>query len=160
MNKILNPSKNKFLDFSVLLLLYTIWNVLISFFYYSFLQDLTLTYQFSKVTLLDIFETAIFSPIWEEFVYRWAPITIVLTIFERRGPHPSKKLLWPVIIISSYIFGWGHDGNGIENLLLQGVGGIFMSVLYIRTNNIKWNILFHICWNIFCLFYWDQFNFV
>jgi len=155
------PSKNRFYDLCIFLLLYTLWDVLISYFYYSFLQGFKLTYTPVEITRVELFENIIFAPIWEEFVYRWAPITFVLTFFIRgRGPSISNKSLWPVIIISSYIFGWGHEGNGIENLLLQGVGGIFMSILYIRTNNIKYSILFHMIWNTFCLLYWDQLSFV
>lgn len=151
------PSKNKFYDLCIFLLLYTLWNVLISYFYYSFLQGFKLSYTPVEITRVEFFENIVFAPIWEEFVFRWAPITIILTIFDT---FTAKKLLWPVIVISSYIFGWGHDGNGIENLLLQGVGGLFLSVLYIRTNKIEYNILFHTIWNTFCLLYWDQLSFI
>ena len=84
--------------------------------------------------------TLVIAPLWEELVFRVAPIKLAQVF----GP----DTLWPIILISSALFGWGH--GGVEGLIFQGVMGVIFCVLYIKNNYSYWhNVLFHGLWNLF-----------
>ena len=89
------------------------------------------------------FIACIWAPIWEEMTYRWAPIEIA----KRQAPN----ILYPVIILSSAYFGWGH-GECQEGVFIQGVLGLIFSWVYLKTNNILYNMLLHMAYNSFILF--------
>lgn len=90
------------------------------------------------------FFSAIWAAVWEEAVFRVAPITIAKRV--------NPELILPVVIISSALFGWGH-GSGPVSLLIQGVMGFVLSCLYIKNNYSYWSVvLLHSSWNSFYLF--------
>ena len=90
------------------------------------------------------FMSVIWAAVWEEAVFRVAPITIANKI--------DPKLIFPVVIISSALFGWGH-GAGPISLLIQGVMGFVLSCLYIKNGFSYWSVvLLHSSWNAACLF--------
>lgn len=98
------------------------------------------------------FMACIWAPIWEEVAFRWFPITIANKFDKKFG----MGLLWPLVIVSSLIFGWGH---GNENwpapiaILVQGVGGLIMSILYIKNNNsLVSSMVLHSMWNTLVIF--------
>ena len=89
------------------------------------------------------FFSCIAAPAWEEMAFRWLPITIA------KGFH--KKFIFPIVILSSLIFGWGH-GFGPVSLLIQGVMGFILSCLYLKNGNIWSSMALHSMWNMFCFF--------
>lgn len=93
----------------------------------------------------DAFIACIWAPIWEEMMYRWAPIQIVKRL-------KKEEIMWPVIIISSATFGWGHE-ECQEGVFIQGIFGIISSYIYLKTNRI-WNcIVIHSLYNGIILFF-------
>ena len=76
----------------------------------------------------------------EEVLFRWLPMVIIsfgLLYFYRIGKLTKKHFflverycLLVLVIVSSIIFGWVH-GN-IFNVLLQGVTGILIFIIYLR----------------------------
>lgn len=90
------------------------------------------------------FMACVWAPIWEEFVFRWAPIKLARAA--------GGATLLPIIIIASAIFGWGH-GAGPYSLLIQGAMGLVFSVLYIKNNDsVLSTIIAHSMWNTFVIF--------
>jgi len=88
------------------------------------------------------FFSCIFAPLWEELAFRHAPLLIA-----KRFSKPGRDVTWPIIIISSVIFGWGH-GSGPISLLIQGVGGLLFSWVYLKNNYSYWSSTFlHFLWN-------------
>lgn len=86
----------------------------------------------------------ILAPLWEEGVYRYAPIQIARKLKKSSG----QDFTIPIIIISSALFGWGH-GNGPVSLIIQGVMGVLLSYVYIKNNYSYWSsVLVHFLWNI------------
>lgn len=63
------------------------------------------------------------TPMWEELCYRYGPIEIARKI--------NQRMVWPVVVVSSYFFGWGH-GYGEYSLLLHGSLGVVFSWMYIK----------------------------
>lgn len=99
----------------------------------------------SFTVVCDFFFACIFAPLWEELAFRHAPMLIA-----KHFNKASKKvnLTWPVVIISSVIFGWGH-GQGPISLLIQGVGGLLFSWVYLKNNYSYWSsVALHCLWNI------------
>jgi membrane protease YdiL (CAAX protease family) len=110
----------------------------------------TLMHQYSLPHVIDanaigiFFFACIWAPLWEEAAFRYAPITIAKNF----GP----QFLFPVIIISSVLFGWGH-GSGPVSLLIQGVGGFLFSLLYIKNGfSYKSSVTAHFLWNLSLMF--------
>lgn len=78
-------------------------------------------------TIILILITAIvLAPIIEESLFRLLPIGIVFLIWGKE----NKFILWPVIIISSVIFGWVH--GSWQNILIQGSVGIVFSMAFLK----------------------------
>ena len=94
----------------------------------------------SKIALLsEFFFAVILAPLWEELAFRHAPALIAKAL--------GEKLLMPIIIISSIIFGWEH-GHGPESLLLQGVMGFIFFSVYVKNNYSYWSsVTLHSLWN-------------
>lgn len=90
------------------------------------------------------FYACIMAPLWEELAFRVIPISIARKF--------GEQFIIPVVILSSLIFGWGH-GNGTNSLLIQGVGGLLLSVVYIKTNYNYWcSVAMHFAWNFWIIF--------
>lgn len=86
----------------------------------------------------------ILAPLWEELAFRVIPLKIARMF--------GNDFIIPMVGLSSLIFGWGH-GNGTISLLIQGVGGVFLSIVYIKTNYNYWAaVALHAAWNIWALF--------
>lgn len=91
-----------------------------------------------------IFFGCIFAPLWEEFAFRVIPMWIAKGF--------GEKFIIPVVMLSSLIFGWGH-GNGPVSLLIQGVGGLFLATVYIKSNYNYWAaVALHSIWNVWAIF--------
>lgn len=88
--------------------------------------------------LMQFFFMCISAPIWEEALFRFAPIEIIRKT--------KKSLLFPFIIITSIVFGWLH--GSVENIWMQGVFGLIASVLYIKNNySYLSSVCLHFLWN-------------
>lgn len=121
-------------------LIFSIWIFGITFFL-NYLVD----GQFGPPPMkYQFFFSVIWAAVWEEAVFRVAPITIAKKI--------NPELIFPVVIISSAIFGWNH-GAGPISLLIQGIMGFVLSCLYVKNNFSYWSVvLLHSSWNAACLF--------
>lgn len=151
MEQLLGKTSELFLD--------KIKNVVFAFFIclvWVFSIDALLKYlvdpstQFYKAPIkYTFFMSCIWAAIWEEIGFRWLPITIA------RGF--NDKMVFPVILMSSLIFGWGH-GYGPTSLLIQGVMGLILSAVYLKNGNIVYSMVLHSGWNTFCLFVLPKLN--
>ena len=123
------------------LAIYIAWTFLIGYIISSLAGDRNYYHHNTYVFDLNyLFYACILAPLWEELLFRKVPITIANII--------NPKLLWPVIIMSSAIFGWSH-GDGMRSLLLQGVLGVTTSYVYIKNGNSYWSIvIIHSSWNL------------
>lgn len=90
------------------------------------------------------FFAVIFAPLWEELAFRVAPIRLMKIL-------GGKKTLPYVIVLSSIIFGIGH--GGVENIIIQGISGLFLAGVYIKNGYSYWSsVAVHAMWN-FMLMY-------
>lgn len=97
--------------------------------------------------IYSLFIGCIVAPLWEEFCYRYVPITLANKI----GGALNIDILFPIVILSSALFGWGH-GQGQESILRQGVMGMVFSWVYIKNGySIKSSIALHSFWNLLCI---------
>lgn len=88
------------------------------------------------------FMTCIYAGVVEEFVFRVAPIGLV---------KDKPQLLLPVVILSSALFGWLH--NGAISLPVQGVFGFILACVYIKNSYSYWSVvLLHCMWNSYVMF--------
>lgn len=77
----------------------------------------------SSVIILDAIASIIFAPVMEELIFRGV-------LFNRLK---IRTGVVPAMLISSFIFGIGHDFGGITSAFLFG---ICMCILYLKTDNI------------------------
>lgn len=90
-----------------------------------------------------LFFACFLAPLWEELAFRYVPITFAKSL--------GKDFILPAIVLSSIVFGWGH-GAGIISLLIQGMMGFVLSLLYIKNNYSYWSsVIVHSAWNITCI---------
>jgi membrane protease YdiL (CAAX protease family) len=82
----------------------------------------------------------LFSPLWEEALFRWAPIEVA----KRTGV--LGKIKWPLIIATSIIFAMTHKGT--LSIPIQGTFGLILSIVYIETNSYWSAVLLHSLWNL------------
>jgi membrane protease YdiL (CAAX protease family) len=81
---------------------------------------------FSPVLLLYLLVGAIS----EEFKYRFIPLIVVYGILKVITPKLSLALQMLIILISSFIFGVAH--GGYDHLLVQGLGGIVLCIIFLK----------------------------
>lgn len=140
-----NPAKtfrdkafNVFAAFGINLL----WIVFIEFFINLIYGYPILQISFSAPDpspLFLFFSACIYSPLFEEMLFRYAPITIARSF--------GEKAILPTILISSTVFGLMH-GYGMYSVLMQGVGGFIFSCLYIKNNySYLSSVAAHFLWN-------------
>lgn len=86
-----------------------------------------------------LFFSLIWAPIWEEMVFRWAPIQLAL--------RTNEKYLGPIIILASAAFGIAH-GFPQEGVLIQGILGLILSGVYRYTEKIWCSIVTHSLYNL------------
>lgn len=106
--------------------------------------------QFVPMNLLNgdfiyyVITSCLIAPIWEEFAFREFPARVAKKL--------GADLLYPTLLFSSIIFGWGH-GQEMASLLKQGVLGVIFSFVYIKnghsylsavTTHGLWNLLVYI----------------
>lgn len=103
----------------------------------------TINFSFSKLFIIN---SLVIGPIYEEFIYRF--------IFINNNWHFKTKL--SMIIISTLIFMFSHrfaiEGN-VAMLIQFLILGIYLGILYIKTNNILYCICTHLFYNGFILFF-------
>lgn len=86
----------------------------------------------------------VLAPVTEEIFFRWAPFQFI------RGSKDFEKYKWPLIVVTSFIFGFIH-GN-IINVYIQGVLGIFFAWVYLKNNfSLISSITAHAIWNFLIL---------
>lgn len=93
-----------------------------------------------RIVVSLLFNLLIISPIVEESLFRLLPIGIVLKICGKE----NKIVLWPVIIISSVIFGWIH--GSWRNIFIQGSVGIVLSAAFLKGGYVS-SVVAHIVCN-------------
>lgn len=99
------------------------------------ISDLMSSNSFPKT----FFIGCILAPLWEETMFRVVPLKIGI----------KYKCVTEMVIFSSIIFGLAH-GSPI-NLLIQGVGGLGLAILYLKYNSYILNVLSHSFWNFFLM---------
>lgn len=98
----------------------------------------------ASLQVQDFFYACIMAPLWEELAFRVIPISIARKF--------GEQFIIPVVLLSSLIFGWGH-GNGPNSLLIQGIGGLLLSAVYIKTGYNYWcSVAMHFMWNFWIIF--------
>lgn len=106
-----------------------------------------------ETTLGIFFFSCILAPLWEEAAFRHAPLQLGKAFKEKLG----VDLIIPIVIISSAIFGWGH-GSGPISIMIQGVGGVVLSFVYVRNNYSYLSSTFvHFLWNFSLLYVFPMF---
>lgn len=95
------------------------------------------------INIKSILYDCVFTPLWEEAIYRYVPIQLTIHLL-------GRKVLFPIMILSSYWFAIGH-GEYIENILCQGVFGMVCSYLCYKYNYIT-SVGLHSLWNFSCFF--------
>lgn len=96
--------------------------------------------QNSSIDWYYVFFACIWAPFWEELFFRWAPIQLAIRIDRR-------KYLLPLVVLSSVFFGMHHGATLQEGVFLQGVLGLILSYVYIKTKNIWCSMLVHSLYN-------------
>jgi membrane protease YdiL (CAAX protease family) len=86
-----------------------------------------------------IVRACVIAPIWEEVAFRYLPMKFF-----------GKENLIPAVIGSSIFFGYIH--GGVPNIFLQGVAGLILATVYIKSNYSLWvNVTLHALWNFFLM---------
>ncbi len=62
----------------------------------------------------------------------------------------NKRYLWAAIIVNCAIFGLVH--GSVLNILIQGVGGLIMCQVFLKTNSYWWSVILHAFWNFMLIF--------
>ncbi len=76
------------------------------------------------------FWACLIAAFWEELVFRYLP---------RKIGEVAPKLMVPMIIVSSILFGLVH--SGVPSILVQGVIGFSFFWLYMKNGSILWNFI-------------------
>ncbi|MBI2637469.1 MAG: CPBP family intramembrane metalloprotease, partial [Candidatus Sungbacteria bacterium] len=75
-------------------------------------------------TVMLFLEMVVLAPFFEEFVFRFLPISFTRLVTS------NVMVLWSVIIIASILFGRAH--GSWWNVFAQGVGGIIFAFAFLR----------------------------
>jgi membrane protease YdiL (CAAX protease family) len=95
--------------------------------------------KFKHQFAIDFFFGCLIAPLIEEVLFRHLPLQII----KATG---KDRLLIPTILFTSIVFGLMHQGS--ISILIQGVAGFIMSVLYLRNNYSYWSsVCLHFLWN-------------
>lgn len=62
----------------------------------------------------------------------------------------NDRYLWAAIIVNCAIFGLAH--GSVINILVQGVGGLVMCQVFLKTNSYWWSVVLHAFWNFMLMF--------
>lgn len=88
-----------------------------------------------------LFLSVLFAPIFEETMYRYAPLSIAKKYF--------PKSITTIVIVSSITFGLAHSNPFPVNILVQGMLGVSFSIIYLKYG-LRYSILSHAIWNLGC----------
>jgi membrane protease YdiL (CAAX protease family) len=80
------------------------------------------------------FMGVISAPLWEEYAFRVFPQKVAGWA---ESAVPGTKMLIPLMVFTSIIFGYGHGGP--IHIWIQGVAGLIFSYCYIKTNCSYWS---------------------
>lgn len=131
----LGRAKNVALGFMVCLL----WVSLVV----TFLRQMPRQFSISQAGFTFFF-TCLLAPLWEELAFRHGPLQI--------AKKAGEEYVLPLVVISSAWFGWMH-GNGSVSILIQGVTGFIIAMVYIKNGFHYWSGVFlHFLWNFFLAF--------
>jgi membrane protease YdiL (CAAX protease family) len=103
------------------------------------------TYGDGPMQPIELFIRAcVIAPLWEEMAFRYVPLQLAKGFGE-------EKFSLPMIVCSSVFFGIIHGGPG--NIFVQGIAGLCLSAVYIKSNYSLWtNMTLHGLWNTFVMF--------
>jgi len=105
------------------------------------------------VLAVRIFFACILAPVWEEFVFRaywfWKKLR-KRDKEEELQPEVRAKIgkmpIWDFVVFSSIIFGIVHGGP--INILIQGVGGLFLAYAFLKNGRCYWSaVALHAMYN-------------
>ncbi len=109
----------------------------VPFEYPLILADHTFTWNAST-----LFFGVIWAPLWEEAVFRYAPLTIAKAL--------GDAFLKPIIVITLVLFAFGH-GLGPWSILIQGIGSLALFWVYLKNGYSYWSsVAVHFLWNLSC----------
>jgi len=102
---------------------------------------------------LSVFFSVILAPLWEEFAFRVMWFRKKLRKRDKESFYnqdfvkaQGKMPIWDFVIFTAIIFGLAHGGP--INLLLQGVGGLFLAYVYLLNNRSYWSaVIMHAMFN-------------
>ena len=103
---------------------------------------------------MSFFLVCVLAPLWEEAVFRFGPFGVaraleIAATQKTSGYLPRTMCLFPMMVLSSIIFGLIH--GGVINIMFQGVGGFFMAWVMIKSG--YWSaVLTHSLWNFMLMF--------
>lgn len=83
------------------------------------------------------FFACISAPIFEEAFFRYGIIGSVRKANKKDNP----SIMWPVVIMSSLLFGWMHHNMNELYVLNQGVAGLVFAIVYIRSGYQLWTAI-------------------
>lgn len=109
----------------------------------------TSSYSLDTISLLygnfaAFFMACIFAPIWEEAAFRFFPIQLA------KSSKDKAKILLPIVIISSIVFGICH--GSIINIMIQGAGGFILAWVALKNNDFWSSVIAHAIWNWMIMF--------
>lgn len=138
--------RNILLAWAVTTIVLVLLKYIISFFlpeFYDIQKIETIPFSMTK-----FFSFCVLAPIWEEALFRYAPIEFVrrTTTAEK-----FKELQMPLVILISIVFGWMH--GSVQNIWIQGVSGLGLGWVYIKNDfSYKSSVILHSLWNFMIAF--------
>lgn len=124
---------------------FLVYTIGMSFIFFH-LGDFNYFLQFKLTTnflWINFINMVILAPLWEEAVFRYAPMEIAKGI-------PSRFTI-PIIILSSFVFAWLH-GAAMFSIIHQGIFGLVQCFIYLKRG--YWTcVANHAVWNFFCLMF-------
>jgi membrane protease YdiL (CAAX protease family) len=108
-----------------------------------------------KSLALTLFFAVVLAPLWEELVFRaywfWKKLRKrdkeEMLLPEDMRLKLGRMPIWDFVIFSSIIFGIAHGGP--INILIQGVGGMFLSYVFLRNGRSYWSaVVLHALYNL------------
>lgn len=106
-----------------------------------------------KSVAISIFFAVVLAPLWEEMAFRVYWFRKKLRKRDKEEllqPEVMAKIgkmpIWDFVVFSSIIFGIAHGGP--INILIQGVGGLFLCYIYLLNKRSFWSaVLLHAMYN-------------
>lgn len=134
----------------VMLMLQLLWVSGIVIFFRWFLDQPDPTPQYYNVPVYLLF-ACILAPLFEELFFRVIPLETHKLITQNSSETVKSKSLLLTVLLSSFLFGWAH-GITFHSLLVQGVGGLCLSYVYIKNGYSYWSsVTLHALWNLICM---------